>query len=299
MDETKIIEKVESIKKLENTHFIILVILVLLWIGSTHYAVTHQTDKVVGKMLAIEYDKVGWMENYVKINKIQKEQIIAWLKQYEAQNWKIDTNQAPQANNTVAPSNTWNKISLEQAKKVTNENTYILWNPDAEITWVEYSDLECPFCKKLHLSWTIDDIIKSYDWKVNFVFKQFPLNFHENAPKEAEWALCAWELGWSDKYYSYVNTIYERTRWNGRGFALDALVPLAKELWIDEDKFKTCLDSGKYTSRVQSETSEWQTFGISGTPWNVFINNKTGKWDKLPWAYPEASFKQKIDSLLK
>jgi len=140
--------------------------------------------------------------------------------------------------------------------------------------------------------------MKAYGDKVNFVFKQFLLGFHENAPKEAEAALCAWELWGSEKYYSYINTIFERTRWNGRGFSLDALVPLAKELGIDEAKFKSCLDSGKYAWRVQLEESEWQNFGITWTPWNVLINNKTGEWDKLPGAYPASAFKQKIDSLL-
>lgn len=271
---------------------------------STYMIVDNKTsnisEQVVAKMLAIEYDKVGWMDNYVKINEIQKKQIVEWLKQYDAQGWWANPSapSAPQANNAPTPSPAWYTISIEQAKKLTSDGTYILWNPDAEITWVEYSDLECPFCKKLHTSWTIEEVMKAYDWKVNFVFKQFPLGFHQNAPKEAEAVLCAWELWGSEKYYSYIYTIFERTRWNGTGFALNALVPLAKELWIDETKFKTCLDSGKYTSRVQSEESEWQSFGISGTPGNVLINNKTGKWDKLPWAYPTASFKQKIDSLL-
>lgn len=247
-------------------------------------------------MLAIEYDKVGWMENYVKLNEIQKKQIIAWLKQYEAQNWKI---QAPSPQVAQAPVNTWNDISLEKAKKITKDWTYILGNPDAEITWVEYSDLECPFCKRLHTSWTIEEVMKAYWDKVNFVFKQFPLNFHTNSQKEAEAVLCAWELWWSEKYYEYIKNIFDRTTSNGRGFSLNSLIPLAKELWIDEAKFKTCLNSGKYASRIQTETSEWQSFGITWTPWNVFINNKTWKWDKLPWAYPTAAFKQKIDSLLK
>ena len=282
---------------MKKEQFIAIIVLILVWIGSNHYIMARIPEKVTKNILAIEYDKVGGMENYVKLNKIQREQIIAWLKQYEAQNWKIE---APAPQVQQAPANTWNEISLEKAKKITKDWTYILGNPDAEITWVEYSDLECPFCKRLHTSGTIEEVMKAYWDKVNFVFKQFPLWFHANAQKEAEAALCAWELWWSEKYYEYIKTIFERTRWNGRGFALNSLVPLAKELWLDETKFKTCLDSGKYASRVQSEMSEWQSlFGITWTPWNVLINNKTGKWDKLPWAYPASSFKQKIDSLLK
>ncbi len=289
---------------MKNTNWIqqtaIFAMIAVITILSTYLIVDNKTNNisndVVSKMLAIEYDKVGWMDNYVKINKIQKDQIIAWLKQLDEQwGWWDATPKA----NIPAPSANWATLSPEQAKQITSQETYVLWNPDADITWVEYSDLECPYCQKLHKAWTIEEVMTAYDWNVNFVFKQFPLNFHANAPKEAEAALCAWELGWADTYYSYIDAIFERTRWNGTGFALDALTPLALELWLDESMFKTCLDSGKYSSRVEAETAEWQTFGISWTPWNVLINNKTGKWDKLPWAYPTASFKEKIDSLLK
>lgn len=258
------------------------------------------SQKVVSQMLAIEYDKVWWLDNYVKINKIQREQIIAWLKQYESQNWAVPT-AAPQASNNVqVPAPAWSTLSIEDVKKITTEWTYILWNPDAEVTWIEYSDLECPFCKKMHNAWTIDEVIAYYNGKVNFIFKQFPLWFHANAQKESEAILCAWELGWKDKYYEYITTVFQRTRSNWTWFSLDALVPLAKELWLDESKFKTCLDSNKYYNQVQAEMAEWSgVFGITWTPWNVLINNKTGKWDKLPWAYPTASFITKIDSLLK
>ncbi len=256
------------------------------------------SEEVANKILLMEYDKVWGKENYEKLNKIQKEQIRKGLEQYDAQaGWTQAP--TPQANTAPTPSPSWSTLSLEQAKKITGEDTYVLWNPDAEITWVEYSDLECPFCKKMHNAGTIGEIMEAYDGKVNFVFKQFPLNFHPNAPKESEAVLCAGELGWKDKYYEYIKTIFQRTTSNGRGFSLEALVPLAKELWIDEQDFKSCLDSGKYAQRTQQEMSEWQSiFGITGTPGNVLINNKTGKWDKLPWAYPTSSFKVKIDALL-
>jgi len=280
--------------------FIAIIILILIGIGSTHYILSKMPEKVAEKvtanMLAIEYDKVGWMENYAKITKITREQTIAGLKAYEAQNWQV---QAPQDQVQQAPSNTGNKISLETAKKVTEENTYILGNPDAEITWVEYSDLECPFCKKLHQSGTIEEVMKAYDWNVNFVFKQFPLAFHKQAPMEAEAALCAWDLAWKDKYYEFIWKVFENSeaRWNS--YTMESISKLGGTLWIDERKLLSCIKSGKNKDLANSQMAEGQNlFGITWTPWNVLINNKTGKWDKLPGAYPTNAFKQKIDSLL-
>jgi protein-disulfide isomerase len=275
--------------------FITLIVLILVWIGSTHYVISRQTDNIVWKILAIEYDKVGWMENYVKINKIQKEQIIAWLKQYEAQNWQV---KIPNAQ-SKAPSNIWSKISKETITKI-KDWAYILWNPDAEISFVEYSDLECPYCKKLHESWAIDEVIKTYNWKVNFIFKQFPLGFHKQAPMEAEAALCAWKLGGSEKYYEFINETFKNSKTNGRSYTKQSIAKLWLGIGLDEDKLLSCINSGQFKERASAETAEWQRlFGINWTPWNVLINNKTGKWDKLSWAHPAASFIQKIDSLLK
>ena len=281
---------------MKKEQFITLVVLILVGIGSTHYILSKIPEKVTANILAIEYEKVGWMENYVKLNKIQKEQIIAWLKQYEAQNGKID---APVAQVNQNQADTANKISLETAKKVTWENTYILGNPDAEITWVEYSDLECPFCKRLHGNWTIEEVMKAYDGKVNFIFKQFPLSFHPQAPMEAEAALCAGDLGWKEKYYEFIKKVFEGSSANWRSYTKESISQLGEKIWLDKDKLLSCIESGKYKGLANSQMSEWQNlFEITWTPWNVLINNKTGKWEKLPGAYPASAFKQKIDSLL-
>jgi protein-disulfide isomerase len=294
--------------KWNNTNliqFISLIILILVGIGSIHYILSKMpekiAEKVTAKMLAIEYDKVGWMENYVKLNKIQKEQIIAWLKQYEAQKWQIqvpsqDDNSQEVSYNT---ENSWNTISLEKAKKVTWENTYILWNRDAEISFVEYSDLECPFCKRLHESGTIEEVLKAYDWKVNFIFKQFPLSFHAKAPMEAEAALCAWKLGWSEKYYEFINKTFSNSRTNWNSYTKESIAKLAESIGLNKKDLLSCIESWKFKDLAQSQTREWSSlFWITGTPWNVLINNKTGKWEKLPWAYPVSAFKEKINSLL-
>ena len=273
-------------------------IIAMITIGATYLIVDNKTDNIsdsiVSKMLAIEYDKVGWMENYVKINNFQKKQILEWLKQWALPN--PTPTPAPAAKPTPTP--TWTPISLEQVKKVTKEWTYILWNPDAEISWIEYSDLECPFCKKLHDAWTIEDIIKIYDGKVNFIFKQFPLRFHPQAAMESEALLCVWDLAWNDKYYDFILEIFKNSKVNGRSYTKESISELGTTIWVDKQKLLSCIESGKFKQKVQDEMLEWQGFGISWTPWNVLINNKTGKWDTLPWAYPTASFKQKIDTLL-
>jgi len=184
---------------------------------------------------------------------------------------------------------------LGNVKPVSKTNDHIFGNKDADISLIEYSDFECPFCKTFHP--IAKQIIDNYGGKVNWVYRHYPLGFHQNARKEAEASECANELGGNDKFWEYTNKIYERTTSNGTGFALDQLVPLAKELGLNEEKFKACLDSGKYADHIQQDMSEGSAAGVSGTPGNIVINNKTGKAVLKSGALPFETFKAIIDQL--
>lgn len=165
----------------------------------------------------------------------------------------------------------------------------------AKVVLIEYSDLECPFCKKFHP--TTQELLKAYGDKVALVYRHFPLSFHANAAKEAEATECAAELGGNNAFWNYVDKIFERTTANGTGFALDALVPLAKELGLNESKFKECLDSGKMADRVSKDLAEGGAAGVNGTP-ATFVVPKDGNTQLVPGALPLESFKQLIDPLL-
>ena len=289
-----------------NSLIIATIVVVLLATWGTHYLLSQKLSdenlkKVIKEaVLEVEYQKVWGKETFDKITEIQKKQIAEWLKQYEAQNGKIKTqpSQQPSNNQAQANQNNGNTLSQDQIKKV-KEWVYILWNPDAEISFIEYSDLECPFCRKLHQAWTIDQILKEYGGKVNFIFKHFPLYFHPQAQMEAEAAECVAELGWKNKYYEFITKTFNNTQSNGRSFTVDTIADLAWTIWVDKAKVKECIKSWKYTSKVKNQEQEWaNVFKVTWTPGNVILNNKTGKWTILPGAYPYAAFKQKIDNLL-
>ncbi len=188
---------------------------------------------------------------------------------------------------------------VQEAKdvpKVTKDD-HVRGDSKARIALIEYSDLECPFCKSVHP--TIKQVLDTYKSQVMWVYRHYPLSFHANAEKEAEASECANELGGSDAFWKYVDTIYERTTSNGTGFALDKLVPLAKELGLDEVKFKACLDGGKFADHVKQDMDGGSKAGVSGTPGNIILDTKTGKTRLIPGAVPIASFKSAIDEMLK
>lgn len=166
---------------------------------------------------------------------------------------------------------------------------------DAKIILVEYSDLECPFCKRFHP--TMKQAMKEYGDKIKWVWRHYPLNFHANAQKEAEAAECAGKLGGNTAFWKYIDAILERTTSNGTGFALRDLVPLAKEQDLAEAKFQACLDDGEFEKKVKDQMKRGQEEGVSGTPGTIIIDAK-GDTQLIPGALPFEQVKPMIDTAL-
>lgn len=180
-------------------------------------------------------------------------------------------------------------------KAVTNKD-HIRGNKNAKVTFVEFSDLECPFCKRFHPDALT--LLKEYQDKVRFVFRHYPLSFHQNAEKEAEASECIAELGGNDKFWKFIDTIFERTTSNGTGFALDALGPLAQEIGVNQTQFQQCLDSEKYAQLIKDQITDGSTGGVTGTP-SLFIIDSKGEQQNIVGAQPIDTFRQALDAALK
>ncbi len=178
--------------------------------------------------------------------------------------------------------------------EVTDKDWY-KGNKNAKVVMVEYSDLECPFCKSFHP--TMQQVMKEYGDKVKWVYRHYPLSFHANAQKEAEASECAGKIGGNEAFWKYTDAIFERTTSNGTGFALDKLTPLAKELGLNESSFKQCLDSGEMAQKVKDQMAKGTAEGVTGTPGTIIINAK-GDTQLVPGALPFEQVKPMIDKAL-
>ena len=168
-------------------------------------------------------------------------------------------------------------------------------NKNAKVALIEYSDMECPFCKRFHP--TMQQVMKEYGDKVKWVYRDFPLSFHQNAQKEAEAGWCINELGGSDAFWKYTDAIFDRTTSNGTGFALNKLGPLAAEVGVDQAKFQNCLDSGKYTKKVQDQEARGASEGVTGTPGTIILTTN-GDTQLISGALPFEQIKPMIDKAL-
>ncbi len=187
----------------------------------------------------------------------------------------------------------WDKQAVVETIKT---DGYINGNPDAQITWIEYSDVQCPFCAKLHNDGTPDAISEKYGDDINIVFQHFPLDFHAQAQKGAEGLECIAEQN-EDVLYTVISEIY--TKYSNQDVTIPWLIEIAGNNAINTEELQSCIDSGKYADKVKAQMARGQeSFGITGTPGNIIINNATGEYEVISGAYPASAFEAVIDKML-
>src|SRR3989344_545794 len=186
---------------------------------------------------------------------------------------------------------------MDSVKPITKDD-HILGDPNAPVKIVEFSDLECPFCKRFHdtTKQVMDEYGKS--GKVALVFRHFPLEqLHPKAPKEAEATECAYEQGGNAKFWDYTNRIFEVTPSNN-GLDLNLLPKFAEDLGLNRAQFESCLSSGKYKDKVQPQYDDAVASGGTGTPYSIVIA-PNGKKFVVSGAQPYSAVKTIIEQALK
>lgn len=178
----------------------------------------------------------------------------------------------------------------------TDMGSPILGDPDAEITIVEFGDYQCHACYNWFHN-TKPPLLNEYinTGKVNFVFVDMAF-LGRDSPVAAQATYCAEDQG---KYWEYHNILYEsqEDRIDNGWASKERLKTFAFVLGLDTELFDSCLDSKKYERRVQNNTSEGRTFGVTGTP-TFLIVSESGEEQKLVGQQPFAIFKRVIDSMI-
>lgn len=177
---------------------------------------------------------------------------------------------------------------------VSADDDAFIGKENAPVTLIEFSDFECPFCRKFWKE-TLPLIKKEYidTGKVRFVYRDFPLSFHPGATPAAEGAECAREQG---KFWEMHDAIFDEQEKQGSGtIQFDALdvKKWAAKIGLNASKFNQCLDSGKYKQEVEKDIADGLAAGVSGTP-SIFVNGRL-----IVGAQPFAAFKAVIDEELK
>jgi protein-disulfide isomerase len=162
---------------------------------------------------------------------------------------------------TVDPlKETMSKISLEDVPVKGAEN--------AKVTIVEYSDFQCPFCKRG--TDIIPQILKEYDGKVKIAYKQLPLPIHNWAKDAAIASVCADQQG-NDKFWELHDLLFENQTNLTAENAKEEINGFAKKIGLNTDAFDKCLASPEAAKKVQNDSEEARSIGVSSTP--TFVVN--------------------------
>ncbi|MCA9921389.1 MAG: thioredoxin domain-containing protein, partial [Anaerolineales bacterium] len=169
-------------------------------------------------------------------------------------------------------------------------DAFVIGDPDAPVTIVEYTDFQCPYCGR-HFAQTFPQIKENFidTGVVRYVFKDFPLSFHPQADIAAEAARCA---GDQNAYLAMHDLLFDtQDEWSGDNSAAELFIGYAGDLGLDSAAFSDCLQNHTYADAVQADLLEGSRFGVNGTP-AFFLNGYF-----LSGAQPYDLFEEAIVSL--
>ncbi len=167
--------------------------------------------------------------------------------------------------------------------KVDIGNAPIKGPKDAKVTIVEFSDFQCPFCKRGMD--TMDAVAKEYPEKVKIAFKHLPLPFHPEAKPAARAAIAAQKQG---KFWEMHDKLFE----NQKSLGEELYMSLAKEIGLDMDKFQKDFNDPAVAKQVDDDAAQATSLGVRGTP-GFFVNGV-----QVRGAQPLPEFKKLIDRWL-
>jgi protein-disulfide isomerase len=176
---------------------------------------------------------------------------------------------------------------------ITDLKGYQMGKADAPLTMVEFTDLQCPFCRE-YASTTFDEIKKNWidTGKLRYISRDFPLDFHPFAMQAARAARCAGEQG---KFWEMRLSLMR----NANLLSTDYITKTAADLKLDSKTFAGCTASAKFDAEIQAETQEGARIGVGGTP--TFVLGKTApnsvEGPMLIGALPYAAFDAKLKAL--
>lgn len=178
-----------------------------------------------------------------------------------------DRNESPTPGANVTAGDFGNSLSAGAQKiRPVSAAEHIRGNPDAPVTIVEFSDFECPFCRRLHP--TLQQALEEFDGRVRWVYRHFPLtSIHSRAQEAAVASECAARLGGNDTFWRFSDLVFANQSRLGRtlyeGFAQGAGIPA--------DSFNSCLASPDVLADVNADLQDAINSGGRGTPFVVVI----------------------------
>lgn len=147
--------------------------------------------------------------------------------------------------------------------------THVKGNPDAAVTLVEYSDLQCPACASYYP--VVKEVVEQYEDDIRFEYKHFPLPIH---PYALQAGVAAEAAGQQGKFFEFHDMLFEnQSAWSNSPTPNALFAQYAEELELDMDMFRRHTNSTLLRDKVRDEMAEGRALGVNSTP-TFFLNGE-------------------------
>ena len=196
---------------------------------------------------------------------------------------------------TVVRSERGFTVIADDKKETALAGSHYTGAADWKIVWIEYTDVNCHYCKKMETDGTAKAVLAKFPNDLKKSSVNFVGVWGVATQTAAEVFECIAKIGWAE---AYATTISESLT-TGKNWASD-LYGFATAAWVDSAKVEACVAAWETKDLVASKFAAGQNiFGITGTPGNVILNIETGEYEIISGAYPEATFVDTIERMLK
>lgn len=186
------------------------------------------------------------------------------------------------------------KEKYANAANTVPEERHLYGNVNARFVIKEFSDLECPYCKRFFE--TPKAVADRSNGQVAVEWFHTPLSFHDPvATNEAVATECVAKLGGNRAFWASLQHIFDTTYGNGQGTPILGNIPKAFEL--NDDAYLTCINDKSITSKIEKSKQLAASYGISGTPASVIVDTKTGHSVTVSGAQDASALMNAIENL--
>lgn len=194
--------------------------------------------------------------------------------------------------NPFTASARWLQILNKNVLESIKNDSFFENENNKEIIWLEYSDLSCIYCRNFRNSWIPEEILKNHK-NISKTFNHFIA--HKTQDKKFFEVLeCSAEQKGKDIFFSLLNIWFKNSI-----FDKDSLVTEAIKLWVDKQKLETCLLESRFATKVESQDKRaTESFWVTWTPTNIFINAETWEYKIVAW-FDEKTTKEQLEEAIK
>jgi len=220
-----------------------------------------------------------------------KQQVIKEIKLYEAEKLAIKKKQKQQLKNAISQQ------AQKKLRPVSVTRDHIYGDPSAPVSIVEFSDFECPYCRKIHP--VLKRLVNESNNQVNWVFRHYPLSFHKPiAQQEAEASECIAHLAQNEGFWHFVDALFAMPH-RGKQNRDKLINQAASKVNITSKDLNECMKTGQFKQRVLADEKEALDIGLRGTPANILIHHPSKKMRIRQGAAKLQTLKKDIIELLK